>query len=462
MPTIKTPIIPAQQQFAKIHAVHELDRKAICIFAATGFFVDTDIYWKDKKVLPAASENILDDNGFLIESKPWFKWHYSPRNISFENALEEFTSLFEQIVSEQAKESKVILPLSGGLDSRTQAVALAKMKNPVTAYSYSFKGGFSESGIGKKIAKACGFDFKEFKIESGYLWPKLEELASINKCFSDFAHPRQMAVLEDLKNMEGIFSLGHWGDVLFDRGAPDGTKEDQLLEIILKKIIKKGGMELATALWQEWELEGDFESYVRERISGLLNKIEIENTSAKLRAFKSLYWAPRWTSVNLSVFEAAHPVSLPYYDDRMCEFICTVPEAYLADRKLQIAYIKQQSPALAKIVWQDHKPFNLYTFEKNKAPNNIPYRIGNKLKRELKSKMGKPYIQRNWELQFLGMENDEKLQEHLFGENIHPFISKPLLAKFYNNFKNVDAVKYSHTISILLTLKVFLKNSEGK
>ena len=461
MPTIKTPIIPAQQQFAKIHAAHELDRKAICIFAATGFFLDTDTYWKDKKVLPAASENILDDNDFLIESKSWFKWHYSPRNISFENALEEFTALFEQIVSEQSKEYKVILPLSGGLDSRTQAVALAKMKNPVTAYSYSFKGGFSESGIGKKIAKVCGFDFKEFKIESGYLWPKLEELASINKCYSDFTHPRQMAVLDEFKNMEGIFSLGHWGDVLFDRGAPNGTKEDQLLEIILKKIVKKGGMELATALWQEWDLEGDFESYVRERISGLLNKIEIENPSAKLRAFKSLYWAPRWTSVNFSVFTAAHPVSLPYYDDRMCEFICTVPEEYLADRKLQIAYIKQQSPALAKIVWQDHRPFNLYTFEKNKAPNNIPYRIGNKLKRELKSKMGKPYIQRNWELQFLGMENDEKLQEHLFGENIHPFISKPLLAKFYNNFKTVDALKYSHPLSMLLTLAVWRKQNNN-
>src|SRR5690606_2250966 len=131
---------------------------------------------------------------------------------------------------------------------------------------------------------------------------------------------------------EGVFSLGHWGDVLFDRGCPEGTPESQLLEIILKKVIKKGGMELATALWQEWELEGDFESYLRQRISELLHNIKIENPSAKLRAFKSLYWAPRWTSVNLSVFEAAHPITLPYYDNRMCEFICTIPEEYLAGR----------------------------------------------------------------------------------------------------------------------------------
>src|SRR5690606_17993511 len=134
--------------------------------------LETDTYWKNKKVLPAASENTLDENGFLMESKPLFQWHYSPRNISFETALEEFTALSEQIIAEQVKDNKVILPLSGGLDSRTQAVALAKLKNPITAYSYSFKGGFSESEIGKKIAKVCGFHFKEFTIEPGYLWPK--------------------------------------------------------------------------------------------------------------------------------------------------------------------------------------------------------------------------------------------------------------------------------------------------
>ncbi|MBB05353.1 MAG: asparagine synthase [Pseudooceanicola sp.] len=461
MTTIKTPIIPTRQQFAKVHAPYELDKKAICIFAATGFFLDSDTYWKNKKVLPAASENTLDENGFLIKSKPWFQWHYSPRNITFEAALEEFTSLIEQIIAEQVKDSNVILPLSGGLDSRTQAVALAKMKTPVAAYSYSFKGGFSESGIGKKIAKTCSFDFKEFTIESGYLWPKLEELAAINQCYSDFTHPRQMAILDELKKMEGIFSLGHWGDVLFDRGAPEETTAEQVLEIILKKIVKKGGMELAAALWKEWNLEGDCESYLRERIAGLLKKIDIENPSAKLRAFKSLYWAPRWTSVNLSVFEAAHPISLPYYDDRLCEFICTIPEEYLADRKLQIAYIKQQNPALAKITWQDHRPYNLYTFERNKSPHNLPYRIGNKLKREVRGKMGKPYIQRNWELQFLGMENDEKLQQWLFEENLHPFLSKPLIARFYNNFKAVDAVKYSHPLSMLLTLCVWSQSRKA-
>jgi len=59
--TIKTPIIPIRQNFVKVDAPHEIDKHAICIFAATGFFLDTDTYWKDKKVLAPASKNSIDE-----------------------------------------------------------------------------------------------------------------------------------------------------------------------------------------------------------------------------------------------------------------------------------------------------------------------------------------------------------------------------------------------------------------
>ena len=61
----------------------------------------------------------------------------------------------------------------------------------------------------------------------------------------------------------------------------------------------------------------------------------------------------------------------------------------------------------------------------------------------------------------MGMDNDEKLQERLFGENLHPFISKPLMAKFYNKFKTIDAITYSHPLSMLLTLAVWNKNRKN-
>src|SRR5690606_2204410 len=126
------------------------------------------------------------------------------------------------------------------------------------------------------------------------------------------------------------------------------------------------------------------------------------------RAYKTTQWAHRWTTTNLSVFEAAHPITLPYYDNRMCQFVCSVPEAYLADRRLQIAHLKQDR-ALANITWQSQNPYNLNNFHRNKTPFNLPHRVLNKSKRQINTLIGRPYIQRNWELQFLGIENAKHL-----------------------------------------------------
>ncbi|RFN60509.1 asparagine synthase-related protein [Marixanthomonas ophiurae] len=459
MRKIKTPIIPIQPTFAKVKGDHELNKEAICIFAATGFFLDRDTYWKDVVALPPASINQLDADGFLVKCTPWFQWHYTPRTISFNEALQEFTTLFETIVEEQIGNKKTILPLSGGLDSRSQAVVLKKLGKEVSSYSYDFDGGYPETQLAQKIATACDFDFKPFQIEKGYVWNVIEELAKINQCNSDFTHPRQMAIIDKFEAMGDVFSLGHWGDVLFDSGTDKTVSENQLTEIILKKLIKKGGMELGNALWHQWKLEGTFEHYLHKRINTLLDTIKIKNVSAKVRAFKSLYWAPRWTSVNLSVFIEKRPVTLPYYDDRMCEFICTIPEEFLADRKLQIAYIKAQSPKLAKITWQDHRPFNLYNYGKNRIPYNLPYRIIKKAQRESNALVGKKYIQRNWELQFLGKENATQLESYLFSNPLKEWVSEEVIQAFYNAFKEKDAVTYSHPVSMLLTLALWKKNN---
>ncbi|MCB0457409.1 MAG: asparagine synthase-related protein [Flavobacteriaceae bacterium] len=452
MPKTQTPIIPHTPTFAKVAAPHEWNKEAICVFVATGFFLDTDTFWCDELVIPPATDYELGDHHFLSRHHSWFQWHYTPRNISFEEALEEFTELFESILDRQVKDEKVILPLSGGLDSRTQAAGLAFLGKNVSSYSYEFKEGYPETKIAQKIAAVCEFPFQKFTIQKGYLWDCIEELANINGCYSEFTHPRQMAIAEYYKEMGSIFSLGHWGDVLFDRGAPEGILPEDALALIKKKVVKKGGMELAEKLWQAWGLPGRFETYFEDRLQTLWNGIAIENVSAKMRAFKSLYWAPRWTSTNLAIFEEKRPVTLPYYSNEMCQFICTIPEAYLADRKLQIAYLKKRNPSLARITWEAKKPFHLYNFHKHKTLSHVPYRIVNKLQREVKKMTGNSYIQRNWELQFLGKENAEKLAQYLFSESLTTLVPKNITEEFYQKFKAADAVYYSHPVSMLLTL----------
>lgn len=348
--------------------------------------------------------------------------------------------------------------MSGGLDSRTQAVALQERNNDVYSYSYQYPNGFPETKIAKQIAEVCGFKFQAFKIPKGYLWSELDTLAKINKCYSDFTSPRQMAIYNSFSKMGDVFSLGHWGDVLFDSfDLPDLTLEQET-EIIINKLLKRGGLELANKLWTYWQLEGDFFNYFYNRVFSLLKDIEIENTNAKLRAFKSMYWAPRWTSVNLSIFKSQKPITLPYYDNRMCEFICTIPETYLNNRQLQIAYIKKKAPKLANITWQDQRPFNLNNFNYNKTPFNIPYKVVDKLKRTVKSFSGNNYIQRNWELQFLGNDNQEKLKYQLMNTGLENLIPKVLIDEYLHKFIHDNPLNNAHAINMLLVLSKFYQN----
>ena len=461
MKTIKTSIIPIRKTIAKIEGKHELDLEAICLFIAFGFFFDTDAYWKDEMVLSPGSIYKLDENDRVISSEKWFQWNYNPRNISFEKALEEFTSLFETIVNDQTNNKKVVLPISGGLDSRTQAVALRNHPN-VNSYSYDYEGGYPETKIAKKIAEVCDFPFQSLSVSKGYLWNCIDELAEINQCYSEFTHPRQMAFFDSFKDMGNVFSLGHMGDLMFDSfGLPQLSFEEEV-ELLIKMLIKKGGSELASALWKSWKLEGTFEDYYKSRIRSMLKKINIEDTNARFRAFKTQYYVSRWSSNNLSVFDVMHPATLPYYDDRMCEFICTIPEKYLADRKLQIAYIQKNAPDLAKITWQGQKPYNLNNFYLNKSPYNLPNRILGKLKREINDLIGKPYISRNWELQFIGKENDQHVKNWLFESKLNALVPKEIIQQFYDNFKEIDGVKYSHPLSMLLTLALFQEKFNTK
>lgn len=452
--TFTTDIIPIKSYF--IGEQKTLDLEAICVFAATGFFLDQDTYYKEQQVLKPATTYELDvKTNAVVNAAPYFKWHYTPKERPFDEVVDEFADLFESIVKEQSIGKKVILPLSGGLDSRTQAVAIKYLGIEANTYSYAFTGGHDETVYGKKIATLCDFPFQGFKIPKQYLWEVITPLANMNGCYSEFTHPRQMAIFDAFHTMGDVFNLGHWGDVLFDdMGVPDDLPFEAQVEVILKKLVKKGGWVIAKALWESWKLEGDFKTYLHARVSKLLKEIAIpESANAQIRAFKSLYWAPRWTSVNLAVFEAVKPIELPYYDARMCEFICTVPERYLSGRQIQIAYIKMRMPELAKLTWQAHYPFNLYNYRFNKMPWNLPNRVFNKLKRLTNNQ---PYIQRNWELQFLEEANDKALKKWLFETpSFDTLVAKETRAQLYKAFKEKDAVFYSHPVSMLLTLAVF-------
>ena len=456
---IQTPIIPSRVE--RIGTKDELDLKAICVFTTIGFFLGDDTSYKGLRALKPGYGYQLDKQR-SVSAKPYFTWYNTPRSISLQEATLEFKSLFDKLIEKAVGDKKVILPLSGGLDSRSLAAGLKHANANVQAYSYSFEGGVDETRYAKKIADAEHFPLFQLSIPRGYLWPNIDEHALTNECYAEFTHGRQMAFAHEYAAWGDVFMLGHWGDVLFDnmRVANDLPFEEQV-DVLLKKLVKMGGMELGTALWQAWGLNGEFKLYLREQISSLLQEIPIENNAnTRLRAFKSMHWAHRWTTVNLSVFEKSKPIALPYFDNEMCEFICTLPEEFLSKRKIQIEYLKQNAPELAQIEWQEYRPYNLYTYHKRNPWRTLPYRAWQRMKTITQSKQ---FVQRNWELQFLGEANEKALEERLFHETaMNEWIPTDVVKSIYAQFKKENPVYYAHAVSMLLTLSLFSRHFKHK
>ena len=435
----------------------KVDYHSISHWLATGFFWGMKNYFINNRKVGESIPIYSTINGTRKEKKAW-EWHYTPREVSLMQVVDEYTNLFESLILDHTKEKNIILPLSGGLDSRTLAAAL-KGRDNVVAVSYEFENGVPETNYAQQIAAACGWELHSYTIPRGYLWKKLDELAAINQCQTEFTHPRQMAVIDEISKFGDLILSGQWGDVLFDVPGIDNAADlDELTHFTIKKVAKPGGIELAAELWEYWELGVDFKQELFKTIQKLLLGIDIENPNSRVRAFKSLHWAPRWANANLKVFTSRRDMFIPYYHDEMCKFICTVPEEFLAGRKIQIEYIKRKAPELARIPWQAYD-LNLYSYQHF---NTIyfPRRVYRYAMRAIREKIIRisPVIQRNWELQFLGKDNKGYLEHWLFKTpELNELVPKQIIQDFYYRFKKDDPVKYSHPVSMLLTLAVWCK-----
>ena len=110
---IKTGIIPVKQHF--LGEKKTLDKEAICVFVATGFFLDQVTYYKEQKVLkPACIYDIDARTQEILSEESYFKWHYSPVDRPFKQIVDEFAELFETIIKEQVEDKKVIYRQKSG------------------------------------------------------------------------------------------------------------------------------------------------------------------------------------------------------------------------------------------------------------------------------------------------------------------------------------------------------------
>lgn len=441
-----------------------LDWRAISAFFSQGFFPQDRTFLDDVRVLLPASHYVFSSAGAMQEHKRYWRWWHEPnQKRSYDETIEDFAHIFENVMRDHTAAGRVALPISGGLDSRATATTLLTdhCDGNLWAYSYGYTDDSIETRIARRIARTRNSSIRCFTVRP-YLFANLNLVLDSVEGFQDVTQCRQAAVLQQIGTNADYVLAAHWGDVWMDttglseiHGNRDVTSDSRIVNHALKKV-KKGGREwLLTNVSAEQLKAEDAEQFLHETVCDEVSSLKhIACPDFRVKAFKTDNWSFRWTVSSLRMFQPAAFPRLPFYDTRLTDFFCTVPSKFTHQRQLQIDYLKRFAPDLARITWQA-RDANLFNYKK--SFRTLPRRVVKKGWRVL---TGRQQIERNWEVQFFNSHGRANLEAILVkpGLRLHEFVSPSkiaeLLAAFYTH---PYAEKRGYTVSMLLTLGTWLE-----
>lgn len=435
-----------------------LDWLGLTSFFICGFFLQDRTQYEDVRILRPATHLVLDENGQCCQEERTWNWTYQPdRGRSYNDTIAEFNYHFQTVMNEQLSDGRVAIPISGGLDSRSTVAAInEESRGRVWAYSYGYTTNSIETKIARQIAQARQLPFESFTI-APYLFNQLPQIMEAVEGFQDVTQCRQASILTQLQEHADYVIAAHWGDVWFDDMgllAEATLSTEAFITYAWKKMAKKGGQWLLTHLCGPQLATASPEKLVRELMAEELSQVaHLSEPDFRMKAFKTWQWSARWTTGSIRMYQPAAFPRLPFYDTRLADFFATVPSAYVAGRQMQIDYLKQNAPDLARIPWQVYQA-NLYQY-RHFNTWLLPLRAVRKGWRIL---TGRKVIERNWEVQFLNPGGEQKLAHWLLqpGLRLHEYLPVSMVQDLLTQF-HAEPVAYGYAVAMLLTFSAWLE-----
>ncbi len=445
---------------ARAAGCSDLDLQALAEFFNFGFFLDSATYYKDVRLLPAAAQTTLDEDGKIVSQETYWRWSYEPSiSLAYDDAIDQFHELFREVLTSQIHQKRIALPLSGGLDSRSTLAEIGEVGLGGAAMVFPYSYGFSSSSVETKIASQLGekrgIDVRKWTVQP-YLFDQIDRISATVEGFQDLTQCRQAYVVDDLARYADYVVAAHWGDVWLDDMGFLGQAmlpDDQLADTLTRQYAKKGS-EILQELFLANAPAG-WHAVMRERVKQNLSGLnEIRDLDFKVKAWKASQWSHRWTLSSLRMFQAGVFPLLPFYDNRLVDFFLRIPGQYVAKRQLQIDYLKHYAPDLAKVKWQvfDANLYQYQGFNSWLLPRRVLKRLGRLI-------FPRPVIQRNWEVQFQNPSGQAGLKRYLLeaGLKLHDLFSASKLEQLLKDFYQEPTAQRGYAVSMLLTLSAWLE-----
>jgi len=325
-------------------------------FLATRYVSGENTLFKEVKQIQAGECLTVVERNNKIEFKKEIYYRYLHKNFTKKNQKDLFKELniisenvFKRLIKSIDKNATIVIPLSGGYDSRYIAVMLKKInyKN-VICFSYGKKNN-KEATISKKVANKLGYKwfFVEYTPEKWFNWLSLEERIKYQKFAENLCsvmHIQDFLAVKKLKNEKlipenSVFVPGHSGDLLGGSHTPKDIKIKKIYNIkhISKYLFK------THYLNNYHSNKNDFLS----KIKCSLSKIYKNNRLLSAEEFVSLtdFWnvsnrQAKFIINSVRVYEFwGHQWRIPLWDIELVSFWLKVPLKYRLKNKLYNGYL---------------------------------------------------------------------------------------------------------------------------
>jgi len=386
-----------------------LDWVAITGFCGFGFYPGDRTMFDDVRILRPATHTTFDQQGRIIASERYWNWWYDPDHArSDDDFLDEFHDIWTRTVRQQLAGTHSVVPLSGGLDSRTVFAVAAPRDgtptDPVRTFTYGYAANSVEIRISQRVAATRGHQALELVI-GPYLLERLGEVADAIEGFSGLSLCRQAGVSAEIASLGDRVVGGHWGDVWFGTaGAHESPGPVDLVSAAHSKFAKRGREWLFENLCTE-HLDEAPEDVLQQVLAEELDRIpDLGDPDMALKALKTEQWSFRWTLASVRAYQLAVPTLLPFYANDVVDFFLRVPSDRLPRRRLQAAYLRRHHPDLARITWQD-TGMSLY-----ERPWEPAYALARRaVAKGLRTVRRQQVIERNSDVQYLALGIGESL-----------------------------------------------------
>ena len=345
-----------------INALKEELTTTLCIaklekseFLYSGLTTGRDTLYDNIYQLPSGEFLVYDKITNHLKQTKYFRYTLKePSKLTTSHLINKLETVYTDVVLQMIRSlnnQTIVLPLSGGYDSRLIAVLLKRLKyTNVICYSYGKKGNW-ESQVSKAVAESLGFSwyFVEYKKTSWKQWYRSShyknyELFASNNC--SISHLLDWPAVKYLKDNElipknSIFVPGHSGDFLAGSHIKNifiNDNNDDDLNV---------AQEIFDSNYKQWKFIS------RKTKTKLLNKInnlvESYHTNNKLEAYERWDMEERQAKFivnSVRVYEYFdYKWRMPLWDKKVIEVWSDISRAHRYDRSL---YYKFDAQCISK------------------------------------------------------------------------------------------------------------------